>query len=158
MEDNIVKEVEELEHRVFSPKPGGIVDTWEKEQARKKAADAERLNADEPVEESTYKAVKVTPLSPEIIRAQTINLQAGDTGQVLPLSAYRSRAIISVVTVGGSVILAQDKGAAISGNGFLLPYGIAPLEIKARAQLWAFNSSGAVVQVSVLSEIYAPEQ
>jgi hypothetical protein len=60
------------------------------------------------------------------------------------------------VTVVPSVILARDSGNAISGSGYPLPYG-APLSVNGRGMLVAYNPAAVPVQVSVISELYAPE-
>lgn len=150
--ENVVTEAEQL----FTPKPGGMIDRHRREQARRAEAARERENADEPVEQAAYKSVKVTSLSPEVFRAQTINIQPAGNAPVLPYNPYRSRAVIIVVTPGVSITLAQDSSAAIGNSGFQLPAGV-PLVLTTRAQVYGFNNTAGIVQVSVITEIFAPE-
>lgn len=146
---------EEAEH-FFKPKAGGLVDRFRQEEARLRAAEQEKLHIDERVEERSYKAVKVAIQSPEVLSAGTISIAAGDAVLVLPLSPYRYRCCLQVVTATQSLILAKDKGAAISANGFVLSAGYL-LYTHTRAQLWAFNDTTSIVQISFMSELYAPE-
>lgn len=263
--------VSELE-KLFPPRPGGAVDTWRKQEAARKAAGEEQRNSSEPVQERAYRALKVTPESPEVLSAQTVNIPAGGYAMILPLSPMRYEAVISVpgyqssiavsdmgsvadpgqydtwiytadvpagtynvtataylsgtpaagdgnnmeviwgtsqsipvpnpatadtpVTVSGVVtitsaggfgvqsinaasgsgvtynasiqvspvagtvtpiLLAKDSGSAIGGNGFQLLYGQA-LTLHNRGQLYAFNSSASLIQVSVMASLYAPRE
>ena len=254
MAEDIVTEAEDIASEVidkaeefFSPKPGGIVDRHRKEVARRKEAERERENADEPVEQLAYRSIKVTQLSPEIISPAVFSIPAGQYALILPSSPYRYRALVSVtplaytalgsspvnpqvlvmvppvlnstdsyfnytnqpyavtisggtisqVKVGGvsvgegdgtyyvppgdgiavtytvaptwswapvyapasmnQVILARDSGAALSGNGFAVRESV-PAELRTRGQVYAYNPGTVTVQVSVLSEIYAPEE
>lgn len=157
--------IQEAEHDIeavieaFKPRPGGIVDRFEQEKAKREAAARERENAGEPVEQAAYKSVKVTPLAPEVVIDNVITLQPQASQMLLPLSPYRYRAtVIAVKGAGtGTVVLSRDPGRATSGLGFPLPPGI-PMVIGSRAQLFAYNPDAAnTVQVAVLAEIYAPE-
>lgn len=156
MDENIVSEVIDDVEKIFTPKPGGIVDRHRKEKARREEAQRERENEDEPVEQAAYKSVKVTPLSPEIFVPQTFTIQPGGNTPILPNGPYRYRATVLVITTNATVILCKDSGAAISAMGFTLPYGI-PVAVYSRAQLYAYNNTGAPAQVSVIAEVYAPE-
>jgi hypothetical protein len=151
--------IERLENDVadFEPKPGGIVDTWRKNEERKAVAAEEAENTAEKVEESSYKAVKVTELSPEIVSAITYNIPAGQYAMVLPASPYRYRATIQVITnASGYGILCKDQSAALSAQGYII-YNNQPTVVHTRAQLWCYNDTTETMQVSVLAEIYAPE-
>lgn len=149
----LIEEVgEAVEHTVFRPRPGGLVDTWEKEQARKKAAAEEAVNTAEAIQGPSYRAVKVAQDQPEVFAITQASIPAGGVAMVLPNSPYRYRAtIVSTATV----VLAKDQGAALGGVGFPLPANT-PLVLNGRAQLWGFASGAAVV--SIISEIYAPEK
>lgn len=151
--EQIIEDVEDL----FHPKPGGIVDRHRQERARREAAEQEAENVSQRVEEASYKAVKVAVQSPEVFSPAVFTIGPGGDAQILPLSRYRSRATILVVTAASSIILAKDNGASLSANGLPLPTGI-PFTVNGRGQLWAHNPGGATVQVGVLSELYAPEQ
>jgi hypothetical protein len=148
---------EEIIEEKFPPKPGGLVDRHRKREADRKAAEQEAENADEPIEQPSYRAVKVAAQSPEGFSAQTVTIAAGGNAQLLPLSPYRFRATILVVTAASSITLAKDSGAALGGVGFILPTGV-PVPVYSRGQLFAFNPGAGSVQVSVMSEIYSPEQ
>lgn len=150
--DEIVRDVEE----VFPPRPGGMVDRHRKRRAAEEAAAAEARNAAEQIQEPSYKAVKVAPESPEVFSAQAVTIAAGAAAMLLPASPYRYRAVISVNTAASTIVLAKDQSAALGQNGFTLATSTFPLPLMTRAQVWAFNPGGQAVQVSVLSESYAP--
>lgn len=164
MADEIIEALEEVEAELFPPKPGGLVDRHRK----RKALEAEKLNADEPVEERAYRAVKVAPESPESVAAMTYYVPAGGVVQVLPLSMYRHRATLLSATAGASLSAVRDQGAglgavnaAVDGTqgaapGFYLPPSV-PVVTFARGQLWVANLGSTAAYVSVLSEFYAPE-
>lgn len=56
-----------------------------------------------------------------------------------------------------TINVAKDSNQALGGVSFPIFSGNAPLVITSRAQLYAFNPGLTAVQVSVLSEIYGPE-
>jgi hypothetical protein len=150
--ENPVEEiVEEVEH-IFLPRPGGMVDTWHKERARREAAQREAQNAAEKIEEGASYAVKVTQLMPEITSINSVNIAAGATAMVLPNSPYRYRATL---IASATVVLAKDNSQALGQVGFSLPANT-PLVINSRAQLYAFATGAATV--SVIAELYAPEK
>jgi hypothetical protein len=153
IEDTVIADAELL----FPSKPGGIVDRHRRERARRAAALAEQENIDQRVEGASFKAVKVAQQAPEVFTALTYTIPAGGSAPVLPLGPYRNRALLLVITSGATVILAKDQGQAISSNGFTLPAGTV-LTLTTRAQVYAFNNTGATVQVSVAVESYAPEK
>lgn len=155
--DGFIDEIEHDLEELFPPRPGGIVDRHRKKKAAEAAAAAEREHEDERVEEPAYRAVKVAPESPEVLSAITYSIGAGAYAQVLPLSPYRYRALVSVVTSSASVTLAKDSGAALGGVGFILANANGIIPVYSRGQLWAYNAGGSTVQVSVLAEMYAPE-
>lgn len=150
-EENIAEEIIEDIEDVFKPKPGGMIDRHRQEKARREAAAKEAENAAERVEENASFAVKVAQVAPEITTTNAVNVPAGGSAQILPLSKYRYRA---TVVASASVTLAENAGKALSGQGFPLAANT-PLVINSRAQLYAAASGAAVV--SVLAEIYAPE-
>jgi hypothetical protein len=147
---------DQVTETLFPPRPGGLVDRHRRREAARNAEIEESEHVAEKIEQPSYKAVKIASQSPEVFSAITYTIQAGGSAPVLPQGPYRYRAVVMVVTSGSSVILARDNGNAISGSGFLLPYGI-PMPVHTRAQVYAFNNTGATVQVSVFAEIYAPE-
>lgn len=149
---------EEAVDELFTPRQGGLVDRHRARKAAEEAKLAEAENTAERIEQPSYKAVKVAIESPDIISPNVFNIPAGVAAQILPLSMYRYRSTIRVVTAASSVVLAKDQGAAISQNGFPVLTADPPLVINARAQVWAFNPGGATVQVCVIAEIYGPEQ
>jgi hypothetical protein len=155
---DIVEAVEKDIEEVFTAKPGGLVDRHRQNEARRQEAQRERENADERVEEPSYKAVKTTQLSPTIFSINVITIPPGGNAQILPFSPYRYRAVLTVNTTGKSVILAKDGGAAIGGVGFPLANGAQPFPVFARAQLYGFNPDVAAITVAVIAELYAPEQ
>jgi len=110
-----------------------------------------------PVEQPAYRAVKVAPESPEVVSAITYTIASGGFAMILPNSPYRYRATGLVVTATSTVVLAKDSGQALGQAGFVLPSAV-PLPVYSRAQLWAYNNSASAVQVSVIAELYAPEQ
>jgi len=149
--------IEDIEDAVgFHPRPGGMVERHRQQRAAREAAKQEALNESERIEEHTIKTVKVTVLSPEVVSAITITIAAGQYAQILPNSPYRYRATILVVTAAATVILAKDSSAALGQQGALWPAGTS-LSVYSRAQLYAFNNTGAPLQVSVIAEIHAPE-
>jgi len=148
---------EEIVEEIFPPTPGGLVDKHRKRVAEEKAKEAERENESEAVEGAAYRAVKVAPQTPEVFSGNVITIQPGAAGMVLPLSLYRYRATIKVLTAASSVVLGKDSGAATGGVGYTLATADPPFVAFARAQLWGFNPGGAVIQVCVLVELYAPE-
>ena len=151
-----VEAVEESVNEMFPPKPGGLVDKFRKKAAEERARQDEETNAAEPIEQRSYRAVKVAQTSPEIFQAITYTIPAGGYAMVLPQSPYRFRATLLVITSGATAILAKDSGNAISGTGFTLPYGVT-LPVNSRGQLYAFNNTGSIIQLSVIAELYAPE-
>lgn len=152
----VTSEVEHLAEELFTPRPGGIIDTFHREKAKREAAERERENEQARIEQASYKAVKVAAQSPEVFHSITYTIQPGGNAPVLPLWPYRYRATMLVITPAATVILSKDQGVATSGVGFTLPYGI-PLVLMTRAQVYAVNNTAAVVQVSVIAESYAPE-
>jgi hypothetical protein len=150
--------VEEVIHEVeaeFKPKPGGLVDTFRKDKARREEANRERENADERVEENSYRAIKTTQISPDGFSVNVVNIPAGGNAMLLPNSPYRYRAVVAVITAAQTIIIAKDAGAALQGVGFPLIQGNNPLPLFGRGQLWA--SAVNATQVAVISELYAPE-
>jgi hypothetical protein len=158
MADEIIEAVEEFEAELFPPKPGGLVDRHRKRKAAQKAAQDEAENAKEPIEQPSFRAVKTAPESPEIISAITHTIAAGSYAQILPNSPYRYRATINLVTASATAILSKDSGAALGQAGYIMSAGDPPMPIYARAQMYAFNNTESAIQISVLAEIYAPEQ
>jgi hypothetical protein len=157
MADQIIEAAEEIEAELFPPKPGGLVDRHRQRKAAQRAAADLAEQEQVPVEGPSYRAVKVAPESPEGLSAITYTIAEGGSAMILPNSPYRYRATVLVVTAVSTVILAKDSGGALGQNGFVLPAGL-PLPLYSRAQLWAYNNSGQAVQVSVIAELYAPEQ
>lgn len=158
--DDVVETVENLgkdAEEVFPPKPGGIVDRFRKKMAEEEARAQEEANEAEKITQRAVKAVKTAPESPEVFSAQTVSIAPGATSlaPVLPGNDYRVRAVVKVVTTGGSVVLAKDQSSAFSGVGYVLSASDGPLEIRTRGQVWAYNNGSSTVQVSVLSEYYA---
>lgn len=156
-EESFLEEIVEDIEDVFKPKPGGMIDQHRKERARREAAQREQENINEGVEEYAYKAVKTAIVSPEIFNSYTLSVAPGATAMVLPLAPYRYRALITVITSAGSIILAKDSSAALGQNGFPYVNGLAPLELRTRAQVWVYNPGGAAVQIGVIAESYSPE-
>lgn len=148
--ENPVEEVVETVEEIFLPKPGGMIDNWHKEKARREAAQREAENSAEKVTESAAYTVKVAQLQPEIFATNVVNIANGGQGQVLPYSRNRYRATI-VASV--ACILSKDQSQALGGIGFPLPANT-PIVVNARAQLWASATTGATV-ISILSEMYA---
>jgi hypothetical protein len=142
--------IEDVEH-IFSPKPGGMIDSWHQAKAQREAAQREAENAAEKIEEKASFAVKVAQLMPSVTAINSINIAAGGYAQVLPMSPYRYKAVI---ISSATIVLAKDSSQALGGTGFSLPANT-PITINSRAQLYA-SAVGAAV-VGVLSEIYAPE-
>lgn len=154
--ETVAEVADEAMDDLFPPRPGGLVHKHRQRVAAAQAEVQEDAQEQERIEQPSYKAVKVAPESPEVFTAITTTIAAGGTAPILPLNKYRYRAVIMVITTGGSAVLARDNGNAISGSGFVLPANV-PLILMTRAQVWAFNNTGASVQVSVISESYAPE-
>jgi hypothetical protein len=150
MSDIVEEIVKEVEHE-FTPKPGGMVDTFRKDRARREEAQREKENVDEKVEEQSYKAVKTTQLSPDVTSINVVNIPAGGNAMILPNSPYRYRAI---VTASVTISLSKDQGQALGGIGFPIPANT-PFPVFSRAQLYAFTTGAAIV--SVYAEIYSPE-
>jgi len=159
---DIVEQVEEKIEEIveFPYRPGGLIDRHRQERARREAIQKQREQEQEPVEEDAYKAVKVVVLSPDVISGQTISIGPGVQAMILPAMPYRYAATVMLVPITGqtpTVILAKDAGQALSGVGFTLVAGV-PMRVNSRAQMFAFNPSGSLtIQVSVLAEIYAPQ-
>jgi hypothetical protein len=143
----LVEDVESL----FPSKPGGIVERARMDRAHRQAAEEAARQSAEPVQESNFKSVKVTVLSPEITSTNVVNIPAGGTAMILPNNEYRSRAVIKA---SAALIIAKDNSQALGQVGY--PYAATdpPLVITSRAQLFAY-AAGATV-VSVIMESYAP--
>lgn len=161
--ENPVEEIEEVIEHVFTPRPGGMIDNWHKEKARREAAQRESENVAEKIEENASYTVKVAQVMPEITGTNLVTLAAGATAMILPNAPYRYRAtLIGVIPVNssgaGTVILSRDQSQALGNVGFPLVPKI-PMVINSRAQLWAVNPDQAnPVQVGILTESYAPEK
>ena len=155
-EDTVEDVIEDIES-IFSPRPNGMIQRHRDERARRAEAERERENIDSRVEQKSYKTVKVAQTSPETLNAISYTILAGAYAQILPLSPYRYRATVMVITAEAGVILAKDSGNALSGVGFTLPSNV-PLPLFGRGQLYAYNDTGVTVIVSVISELYAPEK
>jgi hypothetical protein len=134
-----------------------MVHRHREERARRQAAAEEAEHVAERVEQPSYKAVKTAQQSPEVFNAISYNIAAGAYTRILPLSPYRSRAVILLASPITSCILAKDDGAALGGVGFTLPSNV-PIVVTARGQLFAYNNTGATIIVSVITELYAPEK
>lgn len=156
--EKVVEEVESVVEHVFEPRPGGMVDQWHKEKARREAAQREAENAAEKVEEGAAYAVKVTQLQPEVSAVNVVTIPAGGTQLILPYAPYRYRASIAVLTTGKTVLLSKDNGQALGGIGFPVVQGNPPFTVNSRAQLWGYNSDVNPIQVATLAESYAPEK
>lgn len=150
--ENPVEEIVEHVEEIFLPKPGGIIDRHRQAEARREAAAQEAENAATPIEQRSYKGVKVTVVSPEIIATNVIQIPAGGTAMILPNSPYRSRAWI---VVSANVLLAKDNSQALGQVGFPLTATTPPFLVTSRAQLYAY-AAGATT-VSVFTESYGPE-
>jgi hypothetical protein len=160
--EDILGEIESDVERVFTPRPGGMIDRYHQEKARREAAEKRREQEEEHVEQAAYRAVKTAQEMPETLVTNVIPIQPGATQMVLPNSSYRYRATIiaTAVTVPTvNPILAKDSSQALGGAGFPLPMNT-PFIVNARAQLWVGNpaSNAVTISISVLSEIYAPEK
>lgn len=155
-----IETVEELVEDVlsvgdFQPRPGGMIDEHRKAKARREEAAREREDAAEPIEEHSYQAVKVAQIQPETVAINIITIPAGGNAAILPMSPYRARADITVVTAASTVLLAKDTNQATGLIGFPITTG----QIKtvlARAQVYASNPGGSAVQVAVFVELEAP--
>lgn len=147
--------IEEVES-AFTPRPGGMIDTHRKNRDARRAAAQEQENISERIEEHSLKTVKTSPISPEVLSPYTFTIAAGQYAQILPNSPYRYRSTIMILTAAATAILSKDSGAALGQQGAIWPAGT-PLVVFSRAQLWAYNNTLASLQISVLSEIYAPE-
>lgn len=157
--EGAVEAVEDAVAELFPPRPGGLVDRHRQRRAAELAREADAEHAAEPVEEPGYRAVKVAIESPEIISAITYTLAPGQSAMILPNSPYRSHAYVNLLFASSTtVVLAKDQGQAIGGAGYTLCNGNPPLLVTSRAQLWAYNNAAATVFVSVMAELYAPEQ
>ena len=152
-EENPVEAVIEDIEDIFQPRPGGLIDRHRRERARREAAEAEQRQENEHIEEPSWKTVKVAQVQPEVTRVNTVQVPAGGTAMVLPLSKYRYRATI---IASGVCLLAADAGQALGGTGFPIPANT-PLVITSRAQLWAYNFTGAAIPVTSIVELYGPE-
>jgi hypothetical protein len=98
----LVESVEELAEDAlsigdFQPKSGGIVDRHRKERARREAAEHEAENAATPVEERSYKAVKVAQVQPEVTSINLVTIAAGGQAMIAPNSPYRARVSFSII-------------------------------------------------------------
>lgn len=142
---------------LYPPRPGGLVHKHRQRVAAREAEVAEDENAAERIEQRAYKAVKVAPESPEIISAITYTIAAGGNALILSLNPYRYRAVINLLTASATVVLCKDQGAATGGVGYTISSTNPLLSVFSRAQLWAFNNTGSTIQVSVMTESYAPE-
>lgn len=143
----IIEDVESL----FPSKPGGIVARAREDRARREAANTAAENAATPVQESSYKGVKVVILSPEITSTNVINVPAGGTAMILPNSEYRYRATIKA---SAAAVLAKDAGQALGQVGYPLATTDPPFVTYSRAQLWVYCAGATVI--SVLAESYGP--
>lgn len=152
----MLESLDEIAEEAFPPRPGGLVDRHRQRKAAEQATRDVAANEQERIEEASFKAVKVAPESPEVFSPQTFNIPVGGKALILPKSAYRYRGTVLLVTAASTVILAKDEGQALGQNGGILPSGVV-VPLFTRAQVWAFNNSDAPVQLSVFSEIYAPE-
>lgn len=95
--ESTVGDVVETVEEIFLPKPGGLIERAREDRARREAAQRQKENIDQRIEDRSYKAVKVAPQSPEIISGITVTVPAAGTVQLLPLSPYRYRASLLVI-------------------------------------------------------------
>jgi hypothetical protein len=164
----MIEAADELIEDMFPPKRGGLVERHRARVAIDAARQQEMTDAAEPIEQGSYKAVKVAQESPEVISTITYTIQAGAYAQILPAVPYRYRATIRIIPANPpsatayTAVLAKDSGAALGGTGYTMLSTDAPLVLNARSQLYVYNStpSGTVgqIQVSVIAEMYAPEK
>ena len=132
------------------------MDKWRKAEADRKARAEEAEHAAEPIEQRSFRSVKVAAQSPEILIPVSVTIPAGGKALLLSASPYRHRATILVATANATILLCKDENAATGGIGGILPSGIC-LQLATRAQLWASNPGGTAISVSVFAEVYAPE-
>lgn len=143
--------IEDVE-KIFSPRPGGLVEKHREERARREAAAEVAANAAVPVTEPTFKAVKVVILAPEITATNQVSIPAGGTAMILPYNPQRKSAFI---VTSANIILAKDQSQALGQVGFPLTAANGPFPVNSRAQLWAF-AAGATV-VNTYAESYDAE-
>lgn len=127
--EHVVEEVEQA----FTPKPGGMIERHRQEKARREAANQERENEAERVEERSYKAVKTALLSPELGIPSAVTIPAGGNAIILPISPYRFRATLNVVSAASPVTtntLLANTGAGANFS-FTLPIAETILAINA---------------------------
>jgi len=144
--DDVIDAVEDL----FPHKPGGMIDRMRAEDARREAAQKEREQAAEHIEERSYKAVKIVQLGPEISNVNIVNIPAGGTQMILPNSPYR---FFAVFVSSVAITIGKDQGQALSGGYPIAPN--VPFQVNSRAQIWASAATPAVV--SIYTESYGPE-
>lgn len=134
---DLVEDIEDEIAVLFPPKPGGMVDRWRKEHAKRQAEEEEARNTSERVEERGYKAVKTVHLSPEVIAAIPITIPALTSALLLPLSPYRYRSTVNIVTPSVNGIQA-NPGAGHSLT-YILPY---PTSLESIVATYTNNSGG----------------
>lgn len=151
MNDHDTETAHETVTELFPPRPGGMVDT-----ARKQAqAATEDAPAGVEVQDQGYAAIRVVSQAADTFAARSVNVGVGATALLLPEDRNRKRATILVATATSTVVLSQSSGNADNGKGFVLPTGV-PLPVEGKGMLYVNNPGASVVQVSVLSELYAP--
>jgi len=99
----VEKVSEEITDMTFDPRPGGIIDRFQKEKARKQARDEENRHEDEPINDAAYTAVKVAQEAPEVVATNLVTIPSLGIGQLLPSSPYRYRAFLMLPTPAGIV-------------------------------------------------------
>lgn len=137
----------------FLPKPGGLVDTHQKTHAQPQHE--EELPIAMP--ENAYPAIRVMEEGPEVFTANVVTVSGNSSARILPYDKNRARAVISVDTASSKVVLSPSQGGAANGTGFTFAASDGILEVTSSGQLFAGNTTGSAIQVSVLAELYAPE-
>lgn len=141
----------------FPPKPGGMVDTFRREETRIK----EQLAGNDEhgvIEEDAqgYAAIRVQVEQPDVFAAKTVTVGAGKTALLLPADRLRDRALIWVNTTGASVVVAKTRPDADNGAGATLVQGMPPVELRTRAAVFVSNQGTTSVSVSAVSEAHQP--
>lgn len=145
-----------MSEELFPPKKGGMVETARRavedvEDAVEGLDDLEKAG----VADQDYPAIRVTSQAADTFAARSLNVPAGATAILLPEDRNRKRATVIVVTASSTIVMSQSSGNADNGKGFVLPTGV-PLPVEGKGMLYVNNPGASVVQVSVLSELYAP--